>query len=200
MIKPGDLDLYCVRRPVINAKSLAVAAIAAMLLVVFALPVIAAGAEEGSELDWFSLGMGLFGGLAMFLFGMEQMSGGLQAAAGDTLKDLLAKLTRNRVMGAITGAIVTAVLNSSSVTTVLVVGFMSAGFMSLAQSVGVIMGANIGSRVIVRQSQRIAGREGAQIDLVRLEMELLDNMRRIYTLAKRVAKEFVPHEVGAESA
>ena len=87
----------------------------------------------------------MLGGLAMFLFGMEQMSEGLQAAAGDTLKDLLSKLTRNRVMGAITGAIVTAVLNSSSVTTVLVVGFISAGFMTLAQSVGVIMGANIGS-------------------------------------------------------
>jgi phosphate:Na+ symporter len=73
------------------------------------------------------------------------MSEGLKAAAGETLKDVLSRLTKNRFMGALTGAFVTAVLNSSSVTTVLVVGFISAGFMTLSQSVGVIMGANIGS-------------------------------------------------------
>lgn len=107
-----------------------------------------AGAAEAGEvvdIDWFALCMGLFGGLAMFLFGMEQMSEGLKAAAGDTLKDILEKLTKNRFLGALTGAFVTAVLNSSSVTTVLVVGFISAGIMTLAQSIGVIMGANIGS-------------------------------------------------------
>jgi phosphate:Na+ symporter len=97
------------------------------------------------SIDWFGLAMGLFGGLAMFLFGLEQLSDGLQAASGDALKDVLAKLTKNRFLGAITGAFVTAVLNSSSVTTVLVVSFISAGIMSLSQSVGVIMGANIGS-------------------------------------------------------
>lgn len=97
------------------------------------------------SIDWFGLGMGLFGGLAMFLFGLEQLSDGLQAASGDALKDVLSKLTRNRFLGAVTGAFVTAVLNSSSVTTVLVVSFISAGIMSLSQSVGVIMGANIGS-------------------------------------------------------
>jgi phosphate:Na+ symporter len=104
-------------------------------------------AEEAvsQQVDWFYLVMALFGGLAMFLYGMEQMSDGLQSAAGDKLKDVLAGLTKNRFMGAITGAFVTAVLNSSSVTTVLVVGFISAGFMTLTQSVGVIMGANIGS-------------------------------------------------------
>ena len=117
-----------------------------LLLLVLAYPLagFAAGAPAG-EIDWLRLLMGLFGGLAMFLFGMEQMSDGLKGAAGDTLKDILARLTRNRFMGALTGAFVTAVLNSSSVTTVLVVGFISAGFMTLAQSVGVIMGANIGS-------------------------------------------------------
>ena len=106
-----------------------------------------ASAEEAvsQQVDWFYLVMALFGGLAMFLYGMEQMSDGLQSAAGDRLKDVLAGLTKNRFMGAITGAFVTAVLNSSSVTTVLVVGFISAGFMTLTQSVGVIMGANIGS-------------------------------------------------------
>jgi phosphate:Na+ symporter len=109
----------------------------------YSLPVFAADTAE--EIDWLRLAMGLLGGLAMFLFGMEQMSEGLKGAAGDTLKDILARLTKNRVMGAMTGAFVTAVLNSSSVTTVLVVGFISAGFMTLAQSIGVIMGANIGS-------------------------------------------------------
>ncbi|MCU7845129.1 MAG: Na/Pi cotransporter family protein [Candidatus Thiodiazotropha sp. (ex Monitilora ramsayi)] len=108
-------------------------------------PVLAETVAGGDEIDWFRLGMGLFGGLAMFLFGMDQMSEGLKAAAGDTLKEILGRLTKNRFLGAVTGAFVTAVLNSSSVTTVLVVGFISAGFMTLAQSVGVIMGANIGS-------------------------------------------------------
>jgi phosphate:Na+ symporter len=116
-----------------------------IMALLHALPALAQVPDEPAAIDWLTLLMGLFGGLAMFLFGMEQMSEGLKAAAGDTLKDVLARLTRNRVMGAITGAFVTAVLNSSSVTTVLVVGFISAGFMSLAQSVGIIMGANIGS-------------------------------------------------------
>jgi phosphate:Na+ symporter len=118
--------------------------LAALIALLFSLPVLAA-APAGDGIDWFKLIMGLLGGLAMFLFGMEQMSEGLQGAAGDTLKDILARLTKNRFMGAATGAFVTAVLNSSSVTTVLVVGFISAGFMSLTQSVGIIMGANIGS-------------------------------------------------------
>jgi phosphate:Na+ symporter len=116
-----------------------------IMLLLQALPALAQVSEEPAAIDWLTLLMGLFGGLAMFLFGMEQMSDGLKAAAGDTLKDVLERLTKNRVMGAITGAFVTAVLNSSSVTTVLVVGFISAGFMSLSQSVGIIMGANIGS-------------------------------------------------------
>jgi len=99
------------------------------------------------EIDWIQLVMGLFGGLALFLGGLEQVSDGLKQAAGRTLKLVLEKLTTNRVTGALTGALVTGVLNSSSVTTVLVVGFVTAGVMSLQQSVGVIMGANIGSTV-----------------------------------------------------
>ncbi len=97
--------------------------------------------------DWLQLAMGLFGGLALFLGGLELLSEGLKKAAGQTLKMVLSRLTTNRFMGALTGAFVTGVLNSSSVTTVLVVGFVTAGMMSLAQSVGVIMGANIGSTV-----------------------------------------------------
>jgi phosphate:Na+ symporter len=89
----------------------------------------------------------LFGGLALFLFGMEQMADSLKAVAGERMKLILAKLTTNRFMGAVTGAFVTAVIQSSSVTTVLVVGFITAGLMSMSQSVGVIMGANIGTTI-----------------------------------------------------
>jgi len=105
----------------------------------------AGNGDPGESIDWWTMGMGLFGGLALFLFGMDQMADALKAVAGERMKDILGKLTTNRFMGAITGAFVTAIINSSSVTTVLVVGFISAGLMSLAQSVGVIMGANIGS-------------------------------------------------------
>jgi phosphate:Na+ symporter len=97
--------------------------------------------------DWFALALGLFGGLALFLYGLDQLSEGLKQAAGDRLKTLLTRLTTSRFLGALTGAVVTGILNSSSVTTVLVVGFVTAGVMTLAQSVAVIMGANIGSTV-----------------------------------------------------
>ncbi len=90
---------------------------------------------------------GLLGGLALFLYGLEQMTRALKSVAGDRLKAILARLTANRFLGVITGAFVTAVIQSSSVTTVLVVGFITAGMMSMAQSVGVIMGANIGTTV-----------------------------------------------------
>jgi phosphate:Na+ symporter len=89
----------------------------------------------------------LLGGLALFLYGMEKMTDGLKAAAGQQMNTLLAKLTGNRILGALTGAIVTAVIQSSSVTTVLVVGFVSAGLMTLVQAVGVIFGANVGTTV-----------------------------------------------------
>ena len=128
-------------------RSRAIMISGAFLLFVIALPVLAETLPDTDAIDWFTLGMGLFGGLAMFLFGMEQMSDGLKAAAGDSLKEVLSSLTKNRFMGALTGAFATAVLNSSSVTTVLVVGFVSAGFMSLTQSIGVIMGANIGTTI-----------------------------------------------------
>ena len=119
-----------------------------LLLATAACSVLAAEAAEASaDIDWLNMGMGLFGGLALFLFGMDQMADALKAVAGERMKDILARLTANRIMGALTGAFVTAVINSSSVTTVLLVGFISAGLMSLAQSVGVIMGANIGSTV-----------------------------------------------------
>lgn len=107
----------------------------------------AAAAAAGEAMDWWTMGMQLFGGLALFLFGMEQMADSLKAVAGERMKIILARLTTNRFMGAITGAFVTAIIQSSSVTTVLVVGFISAGLMSMAQSIGVIMGANIGTTI-----------------------------------------------------
>ncbi|EXJ13784.1 Na/Pi cotransporter family protein [Imhoffiella purpurea] len=122
-------------------------ALGALLLGLTAIAGAAEGLSGTDSIDWTVMGMGLFGGLALFLSGMDQMAAALTAVAGERMKDILAKLTTNRFMGALTGAFVTAVINSSSVTTVLVVGFISAGLMSLAQSVGVIMGANIGSTV-----------------------------------------------------
>lgn len=88
---------------------------------------------------------GLLGGLALFLFGMNSMSDALQKAAGEKMKRILEILTRNPVMGALAGALVTAVLQSSSATTVMVIGFVSAGLMSLPQAISVIFGANIGT-------------------------------------------------------
>ena len=80
---------------------------------------------------------GLCGGLAMFLFGMNSMSDALQKAAGARMKQILSYLTRNPIMGALAGALVTAVLQSSSATTVMVIGFVSAGLMSLPQAISV---------------------------------------------------------------
>ncbi len=100
-----------------------------------------------SSPEWGKMTIQLLGGLALFLYGMEQMASALKAVAGERLKVVLAKLTSNRFMGALTGAFVTAVIQSSSVTTVLVVGFISAGLMSMSQSIGVIMGANIGTTI-----------------------------------------------------
>ena len=119
-------------------------------ILILAIPFLAVAAEAGSGAespDWLQLGLGLFGGLALFLGGLQLLSEGMTKAAGEALRDVLAKLTTNRIKGALTGAFITGVLNSSTVTTLLVVGFISGGMMTLAQSVGVIMGANIGSTV-----------------------------------------------------
>ncbi|MDX2494206.1 MAG: Na/Pi cotransporter family protein [Desulfuromusa sp.] len=116
------------------------------LLLVFPFEVLAADFPQ-TELVWGGIVMGVFGGLALFLFGLEQMTDALKATAGTNLKMVLERLTENRFSGAIVGALVTAVIQSSSVTTVLVVGFVSAGLMTLSQSIGVIMGANIGTTI-----------------------------------------------------
>lgn len=97
------------------------------------------------SIAWGQVVIGLLGGLALFLFGMDQMTSALKGAAGGGLRTVLGRFTTNRVAGVATGTVVTAVTQSSSVTTVLLVGFVSAGLMTLQQSVGVIMGANVGS-------------------------------------------------------
>ena len=94
-------------------------------------------AAEIPSIEPTSVIVGTLGGLALFLYGMHKMSDGLKAVAGDSMKALLSRLTTNRFLGAITGALVTAVLQSSSITTVLSVGFVSAGLMTLSQTVGV---------------------------------------------------------------
>ncbi|RTZ80342.1 MAG: hypothetical protein DSZ01_02345, partial [Gammaproteobacteria bacterium] len=91
--------------------------------------------------------MGLAGGLAIFLYGMELMTNALKASSGQRLKKLLARMTTNRFKGVLAGAITTAIIQSSSVTTVLVVGFVSAGLMKLEQTIPIIMGASIGTTV-----------------------------------------------------
>lgn len=91
--------------------------------------------------------MQLAGGLGLFLFGMKLMGDGLEMVAGSKLRGMIERLTKNKYMGALVGLVVTAVIQSSSATTVMVVGFVNAGLMNLAQAVGVIMGANIGTTV-----------------------------------------------------
>ncbi len=98
-------------------------------------------------MDYLSLITGLCGGLGLFLYGMHIMAAGLQKAAGSKLKKVLEILTKNRFIGVIVGALVTAVIQSSSATTVMVVGFVNAGLMNLTQAVGIIMGANIGTTI-----------------------------------------------------
>ncbi len=117
----------------------------AALMITPALAAVPVAAAGNQVMDWWSMGIGLVGGLALFLFGLEQMADALKAVAGERMRVILAKLTTNRFTGAAAGAFITAIIQSSSVTTVLVVSFITAGLMSMSQSVGIIMGANIGS-------------------------------------------------------
>lgn len=91
--------------------------------------------------------LGLLGGLALFLYGMQMMSGGLEDIAGNKMKTILEKLTSNRFLGVAVGAGITAAIQSSSATTVMVVGFVNSGMMTLRQAVWIIMGANIGTTI-----------------------------------------------------
>ena len=100
-----------------------------------------------SSAEWFNLIAGLFGGLGLFLFGMKLMSEALQKSAGQGLKKALEKLTSNRFVGTFVGLVVSAIIQSSSATTVMVVGFVNASLMNLTQAISVILGANLGTTV-----------------------------------------------------
>lgn len=130
-----------------GAESRVALLLAIMAALIFPFSDVLAGSSAGQTMEWGNMSMQLLGGLALFLFGMEQMSDSLKAVAGERMKTILATLTTNRVTGAITGAFVTAIIQSSSVTTVLVVGFVTAGLMSFSQTLGVIFGANIGTTI-----------------------------------------------------
>ncbi|MCL2740197.1 MAG: Na/Pi cotransporter family protein [Oscillospiraceae bacterium] len=96
-------------------------------------------------MDWLQISLILIGGLGLFLYGMHLMSDGLQKTAGNKLRRWLEKLTQNRIMAVLAGTAITAVIQSSTATTVMTVGFVNAGLMKLSQAVGVVMGANIGT-------------------------------------------------------
>ncbi len=113
--------------------------------------------------------LSLFGALGLFLFGMKTMSEGLEKFAGDRLRSILAAMTRNRVMGVLTGIAVTALIQSSSATTVMVVSFVNAGLMTLAQAIGVIMGANVGTTV----TAWIISAIGFKVNIAALALPLL---------------------------
>lgn len=100
-----------------------------------------------SDIPWSMLVVGLFGGLALFLYGMGKMSNGMKKTAGNRMRSILAALTKNRIMALTIGAFVTMVIQSSSATTVMLVSFVQAGLMSFTQSLGIILGADIGTTI-----------------------------------------------------
>lgn len=113
--------------------------------------------------------LSLFGSLGLFLFGMKTMSEGLEKFAGDRLRNILAAMTRNRFMGVMTGIAITALIQSSSATTVMVVSFVNAGLMNLVQAIGVIMGANVGTTV----TAWIISAIGFKVNIAALALPLL---------------------------
>lgn len=113
--------------------------------------------------------LSLFGSLALFLFGMKTMSEGLEKFAGDRLRAILAAMTKNRVMGVVTGIVITAMIQSSSATTVMVVSFVNAGLMTLTQAIGVIMGANVGTTVTAWMISAI----GFKVNIAALTLPLM---------------------------
>jgi phosphate:Na+ symporter len=119
-----------------------------MLIVVFiSLIQPLAAMDSGGSIHWAMLVFSLLGGLALFLFGMEQMSEGMKKTAGDKMRSILSALTKNRLIGMTVGAFVTMVIQSSSATTVMLVSFVQAQLMTFVQSLGVILGADIGTTI-----------------------------------------------------
>lgn len=119
----------------------------AILLPLLGTTALHAGSEPSTSISWGFLVIGLLGGLAFFLYGMEKMSEGMKKAAGNQMRKILAALTHNRIIGLMVGAFVTMVIQSSSATTVMLVSFVQAGLMRFGQSLGVILGADIGTTV-----------------------------------------------------
>ena len=122
----------------------------AIISVMFAVPTLVLAASSGSsdkEISWFLMVTSLFGGLGMFLYGMEMMSDGMKMTAGNKMRTILEKLTSNRFLAVGVGAFVTMVIQSSSATTVMLVSFVNSGLLSFVQGLGVILGSNIGSTV-----------------------------------------------------
>ena len=109
------------------------------------------------------IGLGLFGGLALFLYGMNLMSNNLQEAAGERMRAILAAVTKNPFFGVLAGALATAVLQSSSATTVMTIGFVAAGLMGLRQAIPIIMGANIGTTITAVLAAIGQGRDAKRV-------------------------------------
>jgi len=107
----------------------------------------AAGTVEAADISWKQIFIGIAGGLAFFLYGMDKMSNGMKTTAGNKMRSILASLTKNRFIALIVGAFVTMVIQSSSATTVMLVSFVQAGLLNFSQSMGVILGADIGTNI-----------------------------------------------------
>jgi len=118
-----------------------------ILFTIFPAHALMAGDQTPPTISWGFLIIGLLGGLALFLYGMDKMSEGMKKTAGNQMRNILAALTKNRVIALLVGAFVTMVIQSSSATTVMLVSFVQAGLMSFSQTLGVILGADIGTTV-----------------------------------------------------
>ena len=130
---------------------------------------------------------GLIGGLGLFLYGMTLMSTGLQKIAGNKLKSIISMLTSNRLMAIIVGAVTTMIVQSSSATTVMVIGFVNAGMMNLIQATGVIMGANIGTTITTQIITFKIDQYALAIVGISVGVWLFSNNRRI----KQIAEAFI---------
>ena len=117
-------------------------------------------------MDFFGF-LTLLGGLALFLYGMDMMGDGLKKLAGGKLESILASLTKNRITGFLLGLCVTAIIQSSSATTVMLVGFVNSGIMKLSQTISIIMGANVGTTVTA-WILSLSGIDGGEVFLLKL--------------------------------
>ena len=119
-----------------------------LLPMVFATSLFASSSSNDAEgFSFFLIIIGLFGGLGMFLYGMEMMSDGMKMTAGNSMRSILKKLTSNRFIAVFVGAFITMIIQSSSATTVMLVSFVNSGLLNFVQALGVILGSNIGSTV-----------------------------------------------------